>query len=89
MRLKLFMIFTFPVKKTASELEECGSFVCSSCMASDQHKGHSFVEVTEVYKTKKDVIEKERKEYENLISPKYEKIVLDLENQLANLDGGI
>uniref|UniRef100_K1Q062 Tripartite motif-containing protein 3 n=1 Tax=Magallana gigas TaxID=29159 RepID=K1Q062_MAGGI len=26
--------------------------------------------------------------YETFISPKYEKIVLDLENQLANLDGG-
>uniref|UniRef100_A0A8W8LUC8 Tripartite motif-containing protein 3 n=1 Tax=Magallana gigas TaxID=29159 RepID=A0A8W8LUC8_MAGGI len=49
---------------------------------------HSFVEVTEVYKTKKDIIEKDTKEFENSISPKYEKIVLDLENQLVNLDGG-
>uniref|UniRef100_K1Q8P6 Tripartite motif-containing protein 3 n=1 Tax=Magallana gigas TaxID=29159 RepID=K1Q8P6_MAGGI len=77
-----------PQKNCELQCRECGSFVCSSCMASDQHKGHSFVEVTEVYKTKKDIIEKDTKEYENSISPKYEKIVLDLENQLANLDGG-
>uniref|UniRef100_A0A8W8LUD3 B box-type domain-containing protein n=1 Tax=Magallana gigas TaxID=29159 RepID=A0A8W8LUD3_MAGGI len=77
-----------PQKNCELQCRECSSFVCSSCMASDQHKGHSFVEVTEVYKTKKDIIEKDTKEYEKLISPKYEQIVLDLENQLANLDGG-
>ncbi|XP_034305168.2 tripartite motif-containing protein 2-like [Magallana gigas] len=77
-----------PQKNCELQCRECGTFVCSSCMASDQHKGHSFAEVTEVYKTKKDIIEKDTKEYENSISPKYEKIVLDLENQLANLDGG-
>nr|XP_034305172.1 uncharacterized protein LOC117680476 isoform X3 [Crassostrea gigas]XP_034305173.1 uncharacterized protein LOC117680476 isoform X3 [Crassostrea gigas] len=75
-------------KNCELQCKECDSFVCSSCMASDQHKGHSFVEVTEIYKTKKDIIEKDTKGYENLISPKYEKIVLDLENQLANLDRG-
>uniref|UniRef100_K1PVF0 B box-type domain-containing protein n=1 Tax=Magallana gigas TaxID=29159 RepID=K1PVF0_MAGGI len=77
-----------PQKNCELQCRECGTFVCSSCMASDQHKGHSFVEVTDVYKTKKDIIEKDTKEYENSISPNYEKIVLDLENQLANLDGG-
>nr|XP_034305167.1 uncharacterized protein LOC109620202 isoform X3 [Crassostrea gigas] len=76
-----------PQKNCELQCRECGTFVCSSCMASDQHKGHSFVEVTDVYKIKKDIIEKDTKEYENLISPKYEKIVLDLENQLLNLDG--
>uniref|UniRef100_K1QW29 B box-type domain-containing protein n=1 Tax=Magallana gigas TaxID=29159 RepID=K1QW29_MAGGI len=77
-----------PQKNCELQCRECGTFVCSSCMASDQHKGHSFVEVREVYKTNKDIIEKDTKEYENLIFHKYEQIVLDLENQLANLDGG-
>ncbi|XP_065937721.1 uncharacterized protein [Magallana gigas] len=63
-------------------------FVCSSCMASKQHKGHNFVEVTEVYIAKKNDIKKDTKELENHISPTYEEIALDLENQLANLDGG-
>ncbi|XP_052676185.1 E3 ubiquitin-protein ligase Midline-1-like [Crassostrea angulata] len=63
-------------------------FVCSSCTASEQHREHVFVDVTEVYKKKKNNIEKDTEELENLISPKYIEIAMDLENQLANLDGG-
>nr|XP_034308279.1 uncharacterized protein LOC117680492 [Crassostrea gigas] len=57
-------------------------------MASEQHGRHRFVEVAEVFKTKKDDIKKDTKELENHISPTYEDIARDLENQLANLDGG-
>uniref|UniRef100_K1QQX8 Tripartite motif-containing protein 3 n=1 Tax=Magallana gigas TaxID=29159 RepID=K1QQX8_MAGGI len=57
-------------------------------MASEQHKGHNFVEVTEIYKTMKEDIKKDTKELENHIAPTYEEIALDLENELANLDGG-
>eukprot|EP00105_Crassostrea_gigas_P020049 XP_011438729.1 PREDICTED: uncharacterized protein LOC105336199 [Crassostrea gigas] len=71
------------------QCKDCNNmFVCSSCMASKQHKGHNFVEVTEIYKAKKDDIKKDTKELKNHISPTYEEIALDLENQLANLDGG-
>ncbi|XP_052682859.1 uncharacterized protein LOC128163330 [Crassostrea angulata] len=63
-------------------------FVCSSCIASETHKGHIFVEVSEVYATKKNAIADEANKLENLIFPTYEEIALDLENQLANLDGG-
>ncbi|XP_034305116.2 tripartite motif-containing protein 2-like isoform X2 [Magallana gigas] len=71
------------------QCEDCNnSLVCSSCMASVQHRGHTFVELSEVYKAKKDVIEKDKVEFENLISPKYEEIVFDLEKKLANLDRG-
>uniref|UniRef100_K1PTE4 Tripartite motif-containing protein 2 n=1 Tax=Magallana gigas TaxID=29159 RepID=K1PTE4_MAGGI len=57
-------------------------------MASKQHKGHCFVEILEVYKTKREVVEKDKVELENHISPTYEKIAFDLEEQLTNLDGG-
>ncbi|XP_052682768.1 uncharacterized protein LOC128163263 [Crassostrea angulata] len=63
-------------------------FVCSSCTASEIHRGHIFIEVSEVYMTKKNAIADEANKLENLISPTYEEIALDLENQLANLDGG-
>ncbi|XP_034309520.2 tripartite motif-containing protein 2-like [Magallana gigas] len=63
-------------------------FVCSSCTASETHKGHIFVEVSEVYTTKKNAIADEANKIENLISPTYEEIALDLENQLASLNGG-
>lgn len=63
-------------------------YVCSSCIASEQHRGHIFEEITNIYKIKKESIEKDREKLENLITPQYKEIVLDLENQLANLDGG-
>ncbi|XP_034306742.2 tripartite motif-containing protein 3-like [Magallana gigas] len=68
--------------------EDCNMCVCSSCMASDQHKGHSFVEVSDVYMMKKVIIQKDVEELKIHISPSYEEIALDLENQLANLDEG-
>ncbi|XP_065938047.1 E3 ubiquitin-protein ligase TRIM71-like [Magallana gigas] len=78
-----------PHKNCDFQCEDCGNiFVCSSCTASKQHKGHNFVEVTEVYNAKKEVIKKETKDLKNHIAPKYEKIARDLKNQLANLDGG-
>ncbi|XP_052713447.1 uncharacterized protein LOC128187213 [Crassostrea angulata] len=80
---------THPHKNCKFQCNNCNNiFVCSSCMASEKHGRHKFVEVTEVFKTKKDGIKKDTKELENHISPTYEEIARDLENQLANLDGG-
>nr|XP_034315565.1 tripartite motif-containing 13-like isoform X1 [Crassostrea gigas]XP_034315566.1 tripartite motif-containing 13-like isoform X2 [Crassostrea gigas] len=80
---------THPQKNCDLLCKNCDSlFVCSICTASEQHSGHIFVDVTEVYRTKKNNIEKDTEELENHISPKYEEIAMDLENQLANLDGG-
>eukprot|EP00105_Crassostrea_gigas_P035189 XP_019919337.1 PREDICTED: uncharacterized protein LOC105319452 isoform X1 [Crassostrea gigas] len=80
---------THPHKNCDLQCKNCNNiFVCSSCTASETHKGHIFVEVSEVYTTKKNAIADEANKLENLISPTYEEIALDLENQLANLDGG-
>eukprot|EP00105_Crassostrea_gigas_P023609 XP_011443516.1 PREDICTED: uncharacterized protein LOC105339609 [Crassostrea gigas] len=80
---------THSQKNCKFQCKDCNNiFVCSSCMASEQHGRHKFVEVTEVYKTKKDDIKKDKQEFENHISPTYEEISRDLETQLANLDGG-
>ncbi|XP_052680761.1 uncharacterized protein LOC128161508 [Crassostrea angulata] len=62
--------------------------ICSSCMASEQHMSHKFVEIAEIYKKNKEAIDKDAVELENSIFPTYEEIALDLENQLASLDGG-
>uniref|UniRef100_K1QXJ4 B box-type domain-containing protein n=1 Tax=Magallana gigas TaxID=29159 RepID=K1QXJ4_MAGGI len=68
--------------------KDCRSFVCSSCIASEQHIGHRFAEVKHEYETKKEIIKKDQVELGNSISPKYEEIALKLEKQLANMDGG-
>ncbi|XP_052677900.1 uncharacterized protein LOC128158951 [Crassostrea angulata] len=79
---------THPHKNCKFRCKDCNNIlVCSSCMASEKHGRHKFIEVTEIYKTKKEVIKDDTEVLENRISPSYEDIALDLENQLANLDG--
>ncbi|XP_065937991.1 uncharacterized protein [Magallana gigas] len=78
-----------PHKNCELQCKTCNNvFVCSLCTASEQHRGHIFVDISSVYKTQKENIEKDTEELVNLISPTYEEIASDLENQLANLDGG-
>ncbi|XP_052677401.1 uncharacterized protein LOC128158561 [Crassostrea angulata] len=80
---------THPHKNCKYQCNNCGnSFICSSCTASVQHRGHIFEDILDVYKAKKEVIEKETEKLQNLITPKYEEIALDLKNQLASLDRG-
>ncbi|XP_052683012.1 uncharacterized protein LOC128163448 [Crassostrea angulata] len=80
---------THPHKNCDWQCKNCKDiFVCSSCTASEKHRGHIFIEVSEVYMRTKNAIADEANKLENLISPTYEEIALDLENQLANLDGG-
>ncbi|XP_052679592.1 uncharacterized protein LOC128160329 [Crassostrea angulata] len=76
-------------KNCKFQCKDCNTiFVCSFCTASEQHRGHIFVDISSVYKAQKENIEKDTEELVNLISPTYEEIARDLENQLANLDGG-
>ncbi|XP_065937878.1 tripartite motif-containing protein 3-like [Magallana gigas] len=78
-----------PKKKCKYQCKDCdNNFVCYSCTASEQHRGHIFVDVLEVYKIKKEVIAKDTEKLKNFITPKYEEIAVDLENRIANIDGG-
>lgn len=55
-------------------------------MTSNQHKGHSFLEISELDKTKREIIKKDLEILENIISPSYEEVALQLEKDLANVD---
>ncbi|XP_019925335.3 tripartite motif-containing protein 2-like [Magallana gigas] len=78
-----------PHKNCEFQCKDCNNIlVCSSCTASEQHRGHIFVDISTVYKAQKENIEKDTEELVNTISPTYEEIARDLETQLANLDGG-
>ncbi|XP_065937978.1 uncharacterized protein [Magallana gigas] len=80
---------THPHKYCKFQCDDCNNiFLCSSCTASKQHKGHNFAEVLEVYKAKKEVLKKDIKELESHISPFYENLTLELDQTLANLDVG-
>nr|XP_022298917.1 uncharacterized protein LOC111107830 [Crassostrea virginica] len=65
---------------------ECDIFVCSFCTASKQHRGHEFLELEELFKTKKQNIQNDAEELESQIMPAYKEIAIDLEKQIASLD---
>uniref|UniRef100_A0A8W8MTE6 B box-type domain-containing protein n=1 Tax=Magallana gigas TaxID=29159 RepID=A0A8W8MTE6_MAGGI len=68
---------THPHKNCDLQCKNCNDiFVCSSCTASEIHRGHIFVEVSEVYTTKKNAIADEANKLKNLIYPTYEEITL-------------
>eukprot|EP00105_Crassostrea_gigas_P032451 XP_011455462.1 PREDICTED: uncharacterized protein LOC105347907 [Crassostrea gigas] len=80
---------THPQKMCELQCKDCNNIsICSFCTASEQHRGHIFVQISTVYKVQKETIEKDTEELVNTLSPTYEEIARDLENQLANLDGG-
>ncbi|XP_034308286.2 tripartite motif-containing protein 2-like isoform X2 [Magallana gigas] len=80
---------THPQKMCELQCKDCNNIsICSFCTASEQHRGHIFVDLSTVYKTQKENIEKDTEELVNTISPTYEEIARDLENQLADLDEG-
>ncbi|XP_061175869.1 uncharacterized protein LOC133184806 [Saccostrea echinata] len=78
---------THPSKTCELQCKECDIPVCSSCFTSNQHKGHSFSDLSEIYNSKKNVIAKDTEEVQNIISPSYEEITKDIETQIADLDG--
>lgn len=77
---------THPHKICDLQCKNCNIVVCSSCLTSDQHKGHCFLEISEVYKTKKEIVKNDLERFENSISPSYEKHTFELENQLAYVE---
>lgn len=74
-------------QKLQISVQRVQCYFCSFCMASEQHRGHIVEEITEFYKTKKEIFQNDATEIENRICPTYEIIIHDLKNQLANLDG--
>ncbi|XP_022301427.2 uncharacterized protein LOC111109551 [Crassostrea virginica] len=73
-------------KNCKYQCQDCDIFVCSDCAISKQHKGHEFLKLEELFTKSKERIGKDKEELDG-ISPTYEEIAIELENQIANLDG--
>lgn len=65
--------------------KKCEISVCSFSMVSNQHKGHDFFELSEVYNKKRKIIKNEKDELEKN-SHTLKNVIFDLENQIANTD---
>nr|XP_022297456.1 probable E3 ubiquitin-protein ligase MID2 [Crassostrea virginica] len=69
------------------QCKNCNIFVCFECVVSNQHQGHQYSKLEDIFTALKMQIEKDEGELENLILPKYGKIAVDLESQIDSLDG--
>ena len=69
------------------QCKDCKIFVCFECVVSNQHQGHQYSKLEEMFTALKTQIKKDEEELENLILPKYEEIAVDLEREIASLDG--
>nr|XP_022290402.1 E3 ubiquitin-protein ligase arc-1-like [Crassostrea virginica] len=79
---------THPKKSCEFQCKDCNVFLCSHCLASEQHnKEHKLSNLEEVFNKKKDHIKRDKEEINNQLWPAYEDIKTELENRIENLDG--
>ncbi|XP_078316026.1 uncharacterized protein LOC111101783 [Crassostrea virginica] len=78
---------THPEKACELQCKDCEVFLCTICLASEQHnKEHGLSNLEEVFKKKKDHIKRDKEEINTQLWPAYEDIKTELENQIENLD---
>lgn len=66
--------------------QRCDKPVCNTCLLSNSHKSHSLTELMELIRSKKEVIEKDFEEIQQIIYPKYEEILIQLKTDQLNVD---
>ncbi|XP_062585366.1 uncharacterized protein LOC134247038 [Saccostrea cucullata] len=66
--------------------DQCDITVCSTCHSSGKHKGHNLSDVLQKILTKIKHMEKELKEFETRIYPKYEEIASCIKTKKDNLE---
>ncbi|XP_052678915.1 uncharacterized protein LOC128159767 [Crassostrea angulata] len=54
--------------------EQCNIPICASCLSSEEHNGHKFIEITKTMDNKKEIIQKNLHELEKSIYLKYQEI---------------
>lgn len=66
--------------------QECDKAVCPSCIPYDSHKKHTFLTISEVFHARKEIINEDTKELEEIVSPSYSSIVQQVEYDTAELE---
>nr|XP_022290185.1 uncharacterized protein LOC111101852 isoform X6 [Crassostrea virginica] len=76
-----------PNKTCKYQCKDCNIFLCTDCLASEQHnKEHKLSKLEEVFLQKKDQIHRDKEELKEELLPVYEEISTEIKNQIANLD---
>ncbi|XP_048735181.1 uncharacterized protein LOC125650709 [Ostrea edulis] len=68
------------------QCNECDHLVCSQCVSSEQHRGHTFNNLLEIFESKKEEIQKDFEELEETLSPAYDSSTREIENEIDGLD---
>ncbi|XP_048766339.2 uncharacterized protein LOC125673694 [Ostrea edulis] len=66
--------------------EKCDIPVCSTCISSNEHRGHKISEVLEKLRSNTESLQKDLKELETRIYPRYEEMASDVQTEKAELE---
>lgn len=62
---------------------ECNNSICAICVSSGEHEQHKKVDILEYVENKKGEIQKDLKELEDSIFPKYQEIAKSISSQMS------
>uniref|UniRef100_K1PTN6 Tripartite motif-containing protein 3 n=1 Tax=Magallana gigas TaxID=29159 RepID=K1PTN6_MAGGI len=65
--------------------EQCNIPTCLLCVSSIEHQTHDVVDILESFKNKKQLLQKDLQDFENIIYPKYKEIASSISKQKADL----
>ncbi|XP_055998992.1 uncharacterized protein LOC125655688 [Ostrea edulis] len=75
-----------PEKHCELHCEECNIPVCITCVSSGKHKGHDMSDILEKLSAKTESLQKDLKELETRIYPRYEEMASDVQTEKAELE---
>lgn len=75
-----------PTERCELHCQRCDIPVCNTCLLSNSHKGHTLTELIEVIRSKKEDIEKDLKEMQQITYHKYEEILVQLKTDQSNVE---
>lgn len=88
------IILALPCRKCVNHFQEyykqycklCNNLVCAQCIASNEHDGHTLLDIAENFNSKTAVLKRDLAELQNIIYPMYKKIELEISFQKIDID---
>lgn len=77
---------THSLERCKNYCQECDKAICPSCIPSDSHKKHTFLKISEAFENKKEKINSDIKELDEIVFPSYTRIVQREESDAAKLE---
>ncbi|XP_065928648.1 E3 ubiquitin-protein ligase TRIM71 isoform X3 [Magallana gigas] len=65
--------------------EQCDIPICAPCISSGDHQSHKLVDIFNTFKSKKEDLQRDLNEFQNILSPKYQEIVNKITVQKADV----